>query len=87
MSGRDALRQKQKGEGTRAPTCSKCGGISVLDPCRTCATPSQLAAYPPVPIVELDCGHIADARERFRTGNEKWCSTCMQWRPLAQVVS
>lgn len=49
MSRWDALRQKTKGEGTRAPTCTKCGQISVLDPCRTCATPAQLATYPEEP--------------------------------------
>lgn len=54
MSRWDALRQKTKGEGTRAPVCSRCGAISVLDPCRQCATPTQLARYPEEPTSHLE---------------------------------
>lgn len=45
----DALRAKSKGEIGTLPHCSKCGTTSVLDPCRDCATPAQLAAYPEAP--------------------------------------
>jgi hypothetical protein len=49
MSGWDALRQKTKGTATPIPRCSKCKIISVLDPCRDCATPTQLERYPEAP--------------------------------------
>lgn len=32
-----------------APTCSDCGAVSVLDPCRDCMTPEELAALPLAP--------------------------------------
>jgi hypothetical protein len=33
----------------RLPKCSRCQRVSVLDPCRTCATPDELAKYPELP--------------------------------------
>jgi recombinational DNA repair protein RecR len=49
MSRWDALRNKTKGEAGTIPTCSKCRKVSVLDPCRACATPTQAARYPEAP--------------------------------------
>lgn len=31
------------------PVCSKCRRISILSPCRACASPEQLKKYPPEP--------------------------------------
>ena len=31
------------------PVCSDCGAVSVLDPCRACATPADLASLPLAP--------------------------------------
>lgn len=45
----DAWRNKKKGEAGRVPKCSWCGATSVLEPCRACASPAQLAAYPELP--------------------------------------
>lgn len=37
------------------PTCSRCGRIAILNPCRECASPAELKKYPPAPWVhELD---------------------------------
>jgi hypothetical protein len=51
VSGWDALRAKQRGErrGDGVPTCSRCGAVSVLDPCRSCASTDELALYPEQP--------------------------------------
>lgn len=49
MSSWDAWRNKRKGEAGRLPKCSKCGRPRVLNPCRDCATPEQLATYPAEP--------------------------------------
>lgn len=37
----------------KVPTCSRCRKVSVLDPCRECATPAELEAYP-LPPFERD---------------------------------
>lgn len=31
------------------PVCRRCKAVSVLDPCRRCATPAELAKYPLAP--------------------------------------
>lgn len=39
----DAWRARQKGEhNATAPACSRCGALSVLDPCRSCAGTDEL---------------------------------------------
>lgn len=46
----DALRSKTKRQfGAGLPLCRRCGAVSALDPCRKCATPAELAAYPTLP--------------------------------------
>lgn len=45
----DAERTKAKGEIGTTPKCSVCGTLSVLDPCRSCASTEELALYPPEP--------------------------------------
>jgi hypothetical protein len=34
---------------SKLPRCSTCSEVGVLDPCRNCATPEQLAVYPVLP--------------------------------------
>lgn len=46
----DEQRAKKKGQQSAGlPHCRRCGQVSALDPCRTCATPAEAAAYPPPP--------------------------------------
>lgn len=46
----DQARAKKKGvQSAGLPHCRRCGQVSGLDPCRTCATPAEAAAYPPAP--------------------------------------
>jgi hypothetical protein len=42
-------RGSTRAEHVRAPRCSRCDRVALLDPCRRCATPAELAAYPPDP--------------------------------------
>jgi hypothetical protein len=33
-----------------------------------------------VTVIRLQCGHVADPKERLRYGPEKWCVTCCNWQ-------
>jgi hypothetical protein len=61
-------RRNRRHSPTRAgiPICRKCGKVGVLDPCRDCANPAQLAEYPPDPTKEQQMSRIDD-REHARS--------------------
>jgi hypothetical protein len=50
------------------PRCSKCHEVSVLDPCRDCATPEQLATYPvlPEPYAEMSRQRSEERKRKRR---------------------
>lgn len=48
----DTYRRRRRGDRRDTmPTCSRCGEIRVLDPCRDCATTAEQIelGYPPLP--------------------------------------
>jgi len=45
---------QQKVHRDKFPRCRICQRIGILSPCRKCATPEQLAKYPPLPTKETD---------------------------------
>jgi hypothetical protein len=47
--GRSMRTQATKGDVAEIPKCIRCKRISVLSPCRKCASDKELAALPPLP--------------------------------------
>lgn len=45
-AGRAMRFSRTKGVAAELPTCSKCGAVRVLDPCRKCADVQEAKAYP-----------------------------------------
>lgn len=68
MSGWDVLRAKARGDhGAGLPRCSRCRRPRVLDPCRDCATPAELASRRPHPTERGETiPNYPELEERYR---------------------